>query len=97
MKSFISLLLFLILNQNTGIVDYIKFESLLGKHLSNAETIIDCNFRKNNYEKAKISIYSNEEYFSKEYFGMIYNVVTILTDEKDETVTSISIHFRKGH
>lgn len=94
MKSFISLLLILILKLNSCFVDNIEFEKLLGKHLYDVKKVIDVDFKKNNFEKVKIGFYSNKEYLNISYFGMISHHITLLSNDK-EMVTSISVHFRK--
>lgn len=89
-----SFLLILALNLNSYFVDNIEFEELLGKHISNVEKTIGSDFEKNNFEKIKISFYSNSQYFNIDFYGIFCNHLTIQTNEKD-IVQSISIHFRE--
>ena len=92
MKSFISLLFILIINQNNYFVDYIEFEKVLGKHISIAEEVIGTDFENKLFGKSYY--YLADELIKKNFCGMRYNMLTIITNEKD-TVQSITVHFQK--
>ncbi len=79
-------------------MDYIEFEKLLGKNLSSIGKVIDSEFRKvqiANNADLESDLYSNNEYFSIDFFGMACNQITLLTSKKNDKTKSISIHFRK--
>ncbi|NMH89824.1 hypothetical protein [Flavivirga algicola] len=71
---------------------YIEFEKVLGKHISIAEEIIGTDFENKLFEKSYY--YIANESIKKGFCGMSYNMLTIMTNEKD-TVQSITVHFQK--
>ncbi len=91
MKGFISILFILTLNLNTYFVNTIKFEELLGKHLSYVEKTVGSNFRKNDFEKVKISLYSSQN-FNMDFHGIFSYFISVETD-KNDIVKAITIHF----
>ena len=77
-------------------MDELEFETLLGKHLSFAKEFTNNDFKSNNFKSNnfEVKFYSNKDYTIKDFYGMSYNYITIMTNEKD-TVQSITVHFRK--
>ncbi|WP_299557189.1 hypothetical protein [Seonamhaeicola sp.] len=84
-------------------MDNIKFENLLGKHISVAEATIENDFSETNYKihNTEVKFYSNAEYLLKlldyeikDYFSMPYINLFIETD-KNDTIISINVHFQK--
>lgn len=88
------LLLILIFSSNSYLTNYMEFEKLLGKSFPVVEKAIGGSFRESSYKSNRYLIYSNGEYFNSNFFGMSSNHLTLLTN-KEGTVESISIHFRK--
>ncbi|MDO5981862.1 hypothetical protein [Flavivirga spongiicola] len=73
-------------------MDYIEFEKVLGKHISIAEEVIGTDFENKLFGKSYY--YIADELIKKEFCGTRYNMLTIMTNEKD-TVQSITVHFQK--
>ena len=100
----INFFLALAIHTNIFVVDYIKFEELLGKHISVAETVIGDDFSETSFKSKKngVKYYSNSEYLRKlldyelkDYFGMPCINLFIQTD-KNDIVQSINIFFHKS-
>ncbi len=73
-------------------MDYIKFEALLGKHISTVEDSIGSDFENTLFQKD--FYYITDELVKKDFFGMKYNMLYIKTNDKD-AVEAISILFQK--
>ncbi len=71
-------------------MQYIDFEKLLGQDISIVEDSIGGEFGNTLFHKS--FYYITDESIKKSFYGMSYNMMTILTNEKD-IVESISIHF----
>ncbi|MCB0744779.1 MAG: hypothetical protein KDC67_12800 [Ignavibacteriae bacterium] len=83
-----------LLFSNSNFMDILKFENLLGKHVSTAKDFTGCDFNGNNIQGKNftMNIYTNDELINKYFYGMKYNFITILTDDQ-EIIQSITIHF----
>lgn len=92
----INFLIALTLYFNYFFMENIKFDDVLGKHLSVAEKILDTNFKSNSFKRNdfKIKFHSNINPLFRDFYGMKYDFVTILTDEED-VIKSVTIHFSK--
>ncbi|WP_346880773.1 hypothetical protein [uncultured Algibacter sp.] len=73
-------------------INHIKFEELLGKHVSKFEDSIGIDFENTLFQKS--FYYISDEFTKKHFYGMEYNMVDIITNE-DQKVQSISVLFRK--
>ncbi|MFC4636668.1 hypothetical protein ACFO3O_22375, partial [Dokdonia ponticola] len=75
-------------------MDYIEFENLLDKDLSITKDFTGSDFRDSSFKGGIIEgkFYSSKDHTIKDFFGMPYNHITVLTTETD-IVQSITIHF----
>ncbi|MDO6852218.1 hypothetical protein JM80_0508 [Cellulophaga sp. RHA_52] len=69
-----------------------QFENLLGKNISKLSKIIGEEFENELFDSS--FYYIKNESIKKNLYGMQYNSITVLTNEKDN-IKSISIHFDK--
>jgi len=72
-------------------MDDIKFEDLLGKHISVAKDFTGSDFKASNYGT---KFYINSEQIDDSFLNVPYNFITIMPNEND-TIQSITIHFSK--
>lgn len=71
-------------------MDNIEFEKLLSEHISVAEKMLGSDFEKNDYG----DFYINKIYLNGDLYGMSFNFVTIMTNDK-YIIQSIAIQLNE--
>jgi len=64
------------MKQNNNSTNLPEIETLLGKHISDFEEIIDNDFENNLF--SKMFYYTRNEFIKKDYYGMSYNVLNTI-------------------
>lgn len=73
-------------------MDYIEFENILGKPISDFREVIGNDFENKHFSGIDF-FHISDGCLKKDYYGMPYSSVSVLVDENDR-LRSITIHFR---
>lgn len=92
MKTIILILSVTIVLKNNNMMNEPAFEKLLGEHVSSFEKVIGSEFDNKLFQKKFYYILDTN--VKKSFYGMFYNTLSIMTDDR-QSVESITIHFHR--